>query len=187
MGVYRYDYRVEGIGPGSPGLISFHRSVPSDADLEVQAARLDPWNLLNVVKGYMKTTVTIIPPSEAIKVDSDPEEFVTITKEPDIVGFDGGEPLPWVTQLCVSWRTALRGRSFMGRNFFPGITEAHSDNGTPTTAMLNAVTTACVDYATNLPAASNFPVVWSRKLGIATPITGARVRDQWAVLRSRRD
>lgn len=62
---------------------------------------------------------------------------------PPIVGGVASGPLPANAPMVVTHNSLLRGRSFRGRNFVPGIPEADVSsgglvNGTRTTALLNA-------------------------------------------------
>lgn len=67
-----------------------------------------------------------------------------------VAGTNVGEPLPPQTALCVTLRTAQAGKSFRGRTYLGGFTEADNDvNGISSTAVstaaiafLNAVKTA---------------------------------------------
>jgi hypothetical protein len=54
-------------------------------------------------------------------------------------GADGGQLLPSQTAGMIEWQTASRGKSFRGRSFFAGFTEAASD-GLPLVGVVSALT-----------------------------------------------
>lgn len=57
----------------------------------------------------------------------------------DVVGTDNGEVLPTQVNGMLDWRTAARGRSFRGRTFLNGFTEAGSAGASPTAGCLAAM------------------------------------------------
>jgi hypothetical protein len=104
-------------------------------------------------------------------------------------GGESGQPLPTQTALLVSQRTDKRGRSFRGRQYWPGYTEASSDENSinPTTVdnMVNAQADVITDVAGVFSGAE--PVVISELTASATGITTILVEDTWATQRRRNE
>jgi hypothetical protein len=102
-------------------------------------------------------------------------------------GVATGSPMPGNVALAVTFRTAMRGRSYRGRNYVPGL-----HTGALVSTDYNSVTTT---YANNVVAAYNAllpggsydptPYVWvvvsrfhdhqPRLAGVATPITSVGI------------
>jgi|SRR5688572_12924668 len=100
---------------------------------------------------------------------------------------DGGnvlEPLPGNVSLCISLRTAKRGRSFRGRSYIIGLTE-NQVAGNALTAPSAAAWLAAYDVlVSSLAASSNqlcvcskFSLGLPRAAGILTPVTDAVIVD----------
>lgn len=107
-------------------------------------------------------------------------------------------------QMCISWRTELRARRAMGRTFFgPLSTPTVDTNGTPTSVAFQQVSDAAQALIDASDTANGWAIgVWGLQdpgvydeQGRLVPgqphvhrdITTFKVRDQFAVLRSRRD
>lgn len=107
-------------------------------------------------------------------------------------------------QLCLSWKTSLRARRGMGRTFFGPLNSTAVDAfGTPAATLISQAEQA----ANNLLAASNNATGWAIGVwglqnpgqydasGVLIPgqphvhrdAIGFKIRDQFAILRSRRD
>lgn len=94
--------------------------------------------------------------------------------------------LPSNVTLCVSFRTAFRGRSFRGRNFFVGLAESQMQGNTVTSSVFTAIAQA---YSTlqpymNLAGTTVDWVVVSREteglvrpFGVTTPVTSVVIVD----------
>lgn len=104
-------------------------------------------------------------------------------------GAVAGGSLPPANCICVSWLGATGDRSRRGRTFLgPIATNVAESNGTISTAALGAARAA----AAALVDASTDPNDWalcvfSRQESLLRDFVGSAVRDQFAVLRSRRD
>lgn len=102
-----------------------------------------------------------------------------------------GPTLPPANTVCISWRTGTAQRSGVGRTFLGPVLDTQADDaGTPGTtglALIRAAATTLVTSNTNgFPDFPGFGV-YSRQLGTIRQFQSGRVRDQYAVLRSRRD
>lgn len=127
-------------------------------------------------------------------VDGALEDVITVgSPYPDHNGALGGL-YAGASGWCIDWLTsgAVFGRRRMGRSFVvPASTEIYQTDGTIASATLTEQRAAAAAYAAG---GSWLPCVWVRPktgagahAGQAVPITGARVPDLAAVLRSRRD
>lgn len=113
-------------------------------------------------------------------------EFLTT---PNVPGTSSGESLPPTVCLCVTTRTALAGKSFRGRVYLPGWTEAdNSINAVASTAAQGAA----VQFINRLRTQCNSVLgiqmaVTSRTLGQSNAINNEQVRDNvWDVQRRRK-
>ena len=111
---------------------------------------------------------------------------------------------PYFTQMCIGWKTALRARRGMGRTFVgPMSRSADGGDGTPSDAAVTALKAAGDALIDASDSANGWAVgVWGLvnpgqydALGRLLPgqphvhrdLVACKVRDQFAVLRSRRD
>lgn len=110
------------------------------------------------------------------------------------VNYKGGQNtnggLPLDVSLCVSWRTALAGRSFRGRTYLPPWNENQNDDTTgnppsPATGMVAGICVNAEKLITDLVAANAVLCVYSRKLEAANTITGGFVDLSWDTQRRR--
>lgn len=99
-------------------------------------------------------------------------------------GGASGDPLPGNVALCVSFRTAARGRSFRGRNFVCGLVEPNVSGNTITTAWAEGIANAyeqllIPDEFVNVPwvVLSRYSNNQPRGTGITTPVTNVLVVD----------
>lgn len=110
--------------------------------------------------------------------------------------------LPPSQQIVVGWRTSISARRGMGRTFLGPLNQGVLEsNGTPTAAALTAVGSAAAGLvSTSLSDANGAVGVYGLQQSapqgttdysglprLLRDITGHRVRDKFAVLRSRRD
>lgn len=78
-------------------------------------------------------------------------------------GTGTGDPLPKQTALCITLRTGLAGKSFRGRIYFGGYTEAVNDtNGAAAAAAITATLAFCNAMAANFTASGLTNAVLSR-------------------------
>lgn len=105
-------------------------------------------------------------------------------------GTSSANPLPYQAALVVSWLTALRGRSFRGRTYLGGFTEAASDGAGPGSATLALVEAFRDDIISNgtvsVKVVSRFHDRAKRLEGVATAITTGRVGTVWDTQRRRK-
>lgn len=111
------------------------------------------------------------------------------------VGGTSGDPLPGNVSLCVSFRTASRGRSFRGRNYVCGLVEPNVSGNTisPTWSesvvlayQLLAVPDEIFPPAFTWGVVSRFTNNQPRSSGVFTPITQVLVVDNFVDSQRRR-
>lgn len=144
---------------------------------------------------YEAVTGTGIAPSARVAHDGiwvDVEDGTEIQTDPWTVGTGTtGPTLPPANTVCISWRTGTSLRSGVGRTFLGPILDTQaSDDGTPAPTLLTTVLAAATTLVTaNTAGFPDFPGfgVYSRQLGSIRQFQSARMSDQFAVLRSRRD
>jgi hypothetical protein len=200
-----YHARVDWSGfPGAPGFTNLYAETtdPLLAGAETWAAAID--TMINHWANTLPNGVHIQvnPEIETINdADGTLEDILTVTGTlPSHNGALGGN-YAGASGWCIDWLTtgAAFGRRRMGRSFVvPASTEAFQNDGTIATATLTEQRAAAATYVAT---AGINPVVWVRPkyvkpattpptlvhAGLAVAITGSRVPDLAAVLRSRRD
>lgn len=115
-----------------------------------------------------------------------PQFFASVT-----FGIDGSsvaEPLSSRTAVVATKRTGFRGRSFRGRSYFCGTTEAQQVGGDLTTTYQADVQTLCDNLVSVLTVASNeYQLqVFSPTLIVWTPVLTFDVRARTGTIRGRR-
>jgi hypothetical protein len=110
-----------------------------------------------------------------------------------VPGTATGDPLPPQIAQCVTLRTASAGKSFRGRIYLPGYTEAASDTSgqvsvaarTAAAAFVNAINSALNGSAMALAVMSR-PNSATGKVGFSTTVTLVQLRDAiWDTQRRR--
>jgi len=110
----------------------------------------------------------------------------TISRAPAtlLTGFEASEALPNSVSCSVSMRTAQRGRSFRGRNYFVGLSDLHVGGNTLTEGFVTALTDAYNQIRVISSAVGFDHVVVSRfadnaprVAGVATPVTSCNIVD----------
>jgi hypothetical protein len=162
---------------------------PLFADMTALATALANWwsaNIADLVSDQVRireVTVTSLDSATGPQANFVPPTFIDGALE--------SPSLPNINSLSVSFRTALRGRSFRGRNYVVGLTESQVTDNTvdvPTTEGYQAAYTALRTGATASIAAWSVVSRYSgvdpvtkkpipRVEGIATPITSVVIVD----------
>jgi hypothetical protein len=173
--------------PGGPGVNVWHlRTDASVADISEHMDQLEAF--YTAVAGIYCTDTTITLPSEGVSVEATPTQ-VALGQQRTIQGTGGTGHLPPANQICVSWGTLAATRSGHGRTFLGPLWEqCQDDDGTPTPGILSGVRQAAQDLVdANQPDDAGAWGVYSQRQNVIRDFTSARVRDTFAVLRSRRD
>jgi len=124
----------------------------------------------------------------------DGPQFESVSGCP-VVGPQESQPLPLQTCGLISWYTSHRGRSFRGRTYIPGFTEAASDGAhmdSSDHASLAAFADSILGSAVDLGIISRYqpnpsppPSSVLRDPGIITRVDSRVVHDLWATQRRR--
>lgn len=203
MAIYRVPINVSWAGQGSPGVNIWHvrttAPVGVDDTDQINAALDAMHTFYGSVSSYCaKNTQWAL--GDVVNVDDKTTRAGAFSPVQAVLG---GNPAPSVLQICVSWRTAIAARRGMGRTFLgPLSTTALDTDGTPTANALSAIQSAANTLITASSGTNGWAIgVWglqnpaprgtppSGYLGlprVLRDIISARVRDQFAVLRSRR-
>lgn len=95
-----------------------------------------------------------------------------------VPGTGAGNPLPNEVAATVTLRTARAGKSFRGRMYFGGFIVGENTGSGQISAGLNAALVTFVQAMNNDMSAQGItPAIVSRKLLVATPVTGVMTRD----------
>lgn len=193
MAIYRVTAEWSGF-PGAPGYSNFHFSeFTGGIDAEQVRGRVEAF--FEPLKTVLASAVTItIPPTVEILdedtgmltgwMDGGEEIRINTTGTAGDYAGPSGAVINWITG------TVRNGRRVRGRTFLVPIRSgAYDSDGTLTSDALTSIREAGDEFVTQ-DFNSGFGV-WSRPSngsgGIFAPVTGYRVPDMVAVLRSRRD
>jgi hypothetical protein len=192
MAIYRIPVNLNYTGAGGPGVNVWHfrTADPEDSVLHPEADEaLEAIHQFYVALGIFMAVENATFPGEAVIIDPATNKGTFRNLANWSVTSSSTSMLPPANALVVSWRTAEASRSGMGRTFVGPIKSANSEtNGTPSSGMLTAFRNAAVDLVNKSEAANLWAIgVYSRQERVLRDITGSNVRDQFAVLRSRRD
>jgi hypothetical protein len=204
MSVFRVPVSLEFPGTGSPGVNVWSvRTVSGTVAIDELDAALD------ALQVFYDSIRLLAPNGWKATIGPDIVERTTSedhSQAPRVISsVSSGSFLPQANQIVVSWRTSLRARRGMGRTFIGPLRADQADvDGTPTAGAIGAVQSAANTLVSaSLSNAFGWAVgVW----GLQNPgsydaqgrlipgqphvhrdTTSAKVKDQFAVLRSRRD
>lgn len=211
MPVYRVPVNITWSGPGSPGANIWHFSVDDVTNTPAQNLQ-EAVNSLhafytgltalgqfsqNLYGGNTALSLGQVVDVETKKVMDTPT-WTTITGS-------GGAVLPPSLQVCVSWSSDLAARRGRGRTFLgPLGGQVRADDGTLQDDFLTGIRAKATSFLTDSKSANGWAVgVWAQrdampgkaitsKQRAAAPhifreFLTASVKDQFAILRSRRD
>ena len=190
-------------GAGSPGVNvwSVRTTEASVVVDELDAA-------CSALQDFYQNISTVLAPTVQVAIGQDIVERDSLEDQSrpvlNAAATGTGSPAPYVLQVCIGWRTSLRARRGMGRTFVgPLQSGAIEGNGSVDTPDLTTIQTAAQALLNASDSATGWAVgVW----GLQSPgvydaqgrlvpgqphvhrdFTAFKVRDQFAVLRSRRD
>lgn len=198
MAVFRIPVTLTWTGSGSPGVNVFH--------LRTTESSGTPGNSLIIEDGLdvLQTFITAVynQVGAAGLTWSMGESITDVVTQEDMsqaartgTGGGSGNLAPPALAVCVSWKTSLAARRGRGRTFIGPLTAGCMDStGTPLNSDLTALRTAVSNFVTasNAIAGGSFAVYGQESpllpdAKVARDITSGSIRDQFAVLRSRRD
>lgn len=203
MPIYRLPVRLTWSGNGSPGANIWHiRTTTSNPVGDVELA-----GAVTKIHDFYAGVIGMLAAGTKVEADyatvTDTKEMAPVTWAPMTSGAATGD-LPPAVQVVVSWRTSIAARRGMGRTFIGPLSGGMCDaEGTVSDSQLDSLR----NTATALVNASTAATGWSIGVyglqdqappGISSrdraalphvlrDITSVRVKDQFAVLRSRRD
>lgn len=187
--VFRYVVNLSYGSGGGPGVNVWHfrgPSVGNDSQLVVNAIN----GFYGGLNNLMAPGMVVTGPSEVVAgIEGDSPTFEPVTGWTVNAAAGSNTTAPPVLQIVAGWRTALASRSGRGRTFLgPFNTSVLDVNGTPTNSAIGLVNEACQEIVDFNGGVDDGAIgVWSPTDGVIRDITGFRVRDTFAVLRSRRD
>lgn len=197
MAIWRLPVNLQWTGPGSPGANVWHfrTDSPDPTDLEVNAAVAAIHQFYQtLINNNIYSPSVLISSESAVEVSSQEERAVDF--DPIAPG-SGGTEAPEVLQIVCGWRTSIAARRGRGRTFVGPLATSTMD---PNGSVANIPRQVVLDAATALVAASSTEAGWAIGVyglqdsggGPTAPrvlrdFTGVKVRDRFAVLRSRRD
>jgi len=158
-------------------------------------AALDPSTAADAVAAFWTdlaevmrndTETNVLSNIDSINVATGVLEDTTTIGAPDpISGGQSGDPLPFATQGLIRLNTGViaGGRKVAGRVFVPCLVEGGSENGVPTSTVVNSLTSAGQNL---IDASGGHWVVWSRKNHLAATVSDCLGWTQFAVQRKRR-
>lgn len=196
MAIYRVPISLTWPGAGSPGVNVWHVRTISDAIDPLNAALAALQTFYNGFQlWFAQGTVLKCPDyvstalSAAQRAAGEQPEFTQVPT-PWTITSTGTGAAPAPVAVTATWYTSNATRRGRGRTFISPLQKgASQDNGTPDDVMIGAINTA----ATTLINDSNDNLdgwavgVWSSVDGVLRDTIRHKVRDQFAVLRSRRD
>jgi hypothetical protein len=207
MPIYRVPVKLSWPRAGSPGVNVWHvRTVENNPGSELQTA-VDAlrafYNSVNLID--LTSSAGIFAPGTTVTlgdiVDVDSQEFATATWATVTAQTTPAAAAP-ALQLVVGWRTSSATRRGRGRTFLGPLQAAAVDtDGTPKAAVLSGVGAAAqtlVDASLGIAnwAVGVYGLMEQAPAGttdytglprVLRDVTGYKVKDQFAVLRSRRD
>jgi hypothetical protein len=190
MATYEYVVDLTWNGPGSPGVSVWHFRADqlnisgSDAD-DCVTVISDFWAAI-MLAGFMPAGSKAAGRNYCIDVVS--REIVTVTPflhQSSAAGTEFAGPLMMVLTLATSVATRSgRGRKFIG----PVLDSLGSQDGTPDSGGVSTLQTIGAQLVTDSEALNEAAIgVYSRTGLLFRDLVSTRVRDTFAILRSRRD
>lgn len=187
MSVHRTVVRSTGPWIGAPGYNIFHADLGSGSGIaEYQLATDTLRQFFTAIRGLFPTAHGWTHDGEWVDVNT--FDLISTTGWSQ-TGTSTGQYLPAQTCLVAGWNTTTRTRSGRGRSFLGPVSDStRNTDGTPSGEARTAITNAAAALAAfdgGITGDLGF-VVYSPTQNIGRKITGARVRDVYAHLTSRR-
>lgn len=180
-------FQVRPVFTGGQGMPGTNTLYGSEGDVAVADMRSELETFYGVwADSFMANDVTVTIPDNGDVIDSNTGDLIGVWTDGDPIAITGtvaSDRLAFATQLLVQLFTSdiVAGRRLHGRIFLPGVTRDGAGDGVPastTVTTMSAAAETCFadDFAVYSPTHHTWATVQS-----------ARVWDQYAVLRSRRD
>lgn len=191
MAIVRVPVRMEDSStPGGPWMNVLHVSTQVGGQPGDLGEALDALEAFyEGVRGFMPNTTTITLGEGMISDPGGSPTYVPDDSRTLVGGGAADQHLPALLAIVVGWRTASATRSGRGRTFVgPLVVSAKDSDGTPTAAVVTAITNAAAALVSDSQSANGWAFgVLSTKTGTFRDVSGSSVRDRFAFLSSRRD
>lgn len=191
MALYRYIVDLSWAGSGSPGVNVWHMRT-SEPEFVFEDVEV----LVEALQTFYTGLAQFYPPSVTVSGRQDiVKDFESNPTFEDVPGFSvsGGSSnasyAPLSSAIVVGWRTNSATRAGRGRTFISPLSAGTIDtNGTPTASTLSSMNTLAGNLVTTSKGSPNGALgVWSASTNTFRDFVSHQIRDQFAVLRSRRD
>lgn len=191
MALYRYIVDLTWAGSGSPGVNVWHMRT-SEPEFILQDVQV----LVDALETFYQGMAQFIPPSASMSGRGEiVKDFDGAPTFEDVDGWSvsGGSSnagyAPLSSAIVVGWKTNSATRAGRGRTFISPLSLGTVDtNGTPTAGTVSSMSTIAASLVTTSKGSPNGAIgVWSASTNTFRDFVSSSVRDQFAVLRSRRD
>jgi hypothetical protein len=195
--IYRFPVKLAWGGAGSPGVNVWHiRTVdPSVPGLDLGSAQGQLDDASEAIRTFYDTIKTHLAPGASVGSpdlvttvgDAEPQFDQVTTPWGMSSGASGAAPAP--VALTCTWYTENATRRGRGRTFISPLADnTLSANGTPNDAVIATFHGAAQALVNASKGANGWAIgVWSEVDQVLRDVTRTKVRDTFAVLRSRRD
>jgi len=171
-----------------------YETTPDEISMNRLGMVLNTWYASQVME-FLSNEYQLLR-TEVTGLESATSPGVTVNAVGTVLGGVGAESLPGQNALCVSFRTALRGRSFRGRNYISGIPENAHAAGVIADATATGIRDAYVDLIAIVSEDALTPSTWvvvsrvsggvNRASGVTTPVQTATLVDRYVDNQRRR-
>lgn len=191
MPVYEVPFTMTYPQAGSPGYNIWHVRTVDGAgtgDNDLQDAIDAIGAFYGAIRGLYQPSTTITGP-ELVEALPRPGTITPVGVFTTTGTSPNGSYLPDSTAICVNFRGTTSGRNGRGRKFLgPLSAQAADTSGNPTAQGLGAVRNALAALISSSSPTNGWAVgTYSRVTGLFTDAVGGTVKQDFAVLRSRRD
>jgi len=193
MPLYRLSVKIDAPALGGDGANVWHIRTGGGLNEDGAANTAIGWleDFYNLIAPLTPTTCSFSFEGTAVEIAVEEPTMLEGLDTWTTSGTSANDYLPPANCIVVGWRTSLATRSGRGRTFLGPFANNVSDaTGTPSSGALSTIrgaADALVSASTGADPEGVAVAVWSPTDNLARDITGASVRDQFAVLRSRRD
>lgn len=191
MATYTFPVKLTYPGAGGPGYNIWHMrttgDAPSTGDLDGLSDLVA--NFYSSISGLFPQGYTAQFEGVATTVGEDPV-YDTSAEAWSVAGAGSSAAImPQATAICLTLRTSSASRSGRGRKFLgPMYSGVAAADGTPGDSQLTTIRDAAATLVEESDGFGNGAIgVYSFSQSLFRDLTGYSVRDQFAVLRSRRD
>lgn len=186
--VYRAVVELSYAQGGGPGVNVWHFEAGDPGEVQSAVDALETF--YEGTAACWQPGMTVTMPNEVLAgIETGAPEYESVDGWSRLSDNASGGVLAPVLQLVVGWRTAAATRSGRGRTFIGPLGSNMADTqGTPSAFLLSSADTAANSIVVFNALLGGAQIgVWSETTATFRPINAYRIRDTFAVLRSRRD